>query len=570
MNIDVLLRHHGLTQHPFDAEEAQHDPVFERMIEGGCPHPDLPKILGRIDHPSTSVVFGEKGAGKTAISLHIDQHVAQHNQDHPDRRTLLVRYDDLNPVLDRIAKQVRKKLGRKSARTTPEQILENVRLEDHQDGIMSIAITRLVDSLLDEHPTGDRPLALPDSLPKAIKSMPRTDRVDLAVLAALYDQPRTSAIEQRFDRLRKLLRVGRRGQMSAMRFGAAAMSIVALAGILMHFMVAFFTNPIVWLLPIAAVIGAGALMLWGLWIQRHLTLWRVSNRVVREMPAIDRKAGELRRMLAKLPQRDITHQPWPSDAQSTRTGLSGREARYQLWSRLINAIGAFGYVGIMVLVDRVDEPTMIIGQADRMKPVVWPLLDNKFLQQKHTGFKLLLPADLRPLLFRESSGFFQEARLDKQNFIERLTWSGAMLYDLCNKRLRACHTPPPTFSPALPDASRESGTTSTTAQTNTSVGSEPPPPPLTPAATPASNPPKPMSLTDLFEPDVTREMIVDALDQMQQPRDAFKFLYAVVQEHCRIVPEDEAKYHIPRLVLDAIRRQQSQRVQELSRGLSPA
>ena len=44
----------------------------------------------------------------------------------------------------------------------------------------------------------------------------------------------------------------------------------------------------------------------------------------------------------------------------------------------------------------------------------------------------------RHALFKESSAFFQEARLDKQNLVERLSWTGSMLYDLCDARLKAC------------------------------------------------------------------------------------------------------------------------------------
>ena len=65
-------------------------------------------------------------------------------------------------------------------------------------------------------------------------------------------------------------------------------------------------------------------------------------------------------------------------------------------------------------------------------------------------------------------------------------------------------------------------------------------------------------------------MLVDALDQMHQPRDVFKFLYALIQEHCRGVSQDEADYHIPRSTLETVRRLQSQRVQDLQRGLAPA
>ena len=53
------------------------------------------------------------------------------------------------------------------------------------------------------------------------------------------------------------------------------------------------------------------------------------------------------------------------------------------------------------------------------------------------GFKLLLPMELRHAVFRESSAFFQEARLDKQHFVEHLAWTGPMLFDLCNARMAA-------------------------------------------------------------------------------------------------------------------------------------
>src|SRR5690606_17161527 len=123
-----------------------------------------------------------------------------------------------------------------------------------------------------------------------------------------------------------------------------------------------------------------------------------------------------------------------------------------------------------------------------------------------------------------------EARMDKQNMIDRLTWSGTTLYDLCTARLRACRSAPADDGEASP----------------------------------------PIALTDLFESDVSREMLIDALDQMHQPRDAFKFLYQVIQEHCLLVPEDQADYKIARLTLETVRKQQSQRVQELYRGLTPA
>ena len=69
---------------------------------------------------------------------------------------------------------------------------------------------------------------------------------------------------------------------------------------------------------------------------------------------------------------------------------------------------------------------------------------------------------------------------------------------------------------------------------------------------------------------MTRQDIVDALDQMHQPRDAFKFLYQCIQEHCSNVTQEQAAWVIPRLVLETVRKQQSDRVQQFYRGVRPA
>jgi len=139
------------------------------------------------------------------------------------------------------------------------------------------------------------------------------------------------------------------------------------------------------------------------------------------------------------------------------------------------------------------------------------------------GFKLLIPLELGQLLRRESAEFFQKARLDKQNLIE-MSWSGSTLYDICSKRMKAC---------IGDDAKLE-------------------------------------KLTDIFDDSVQSKDLIDALDQMHQPRDAFKFLYSVIQEHCTNTTDEEPEFQIPRLVLEQIRKQQSQRVQEFTRGFSPA
>ena len=88
--------------------------------------------------------------------------------------------------------------------------------------------------------------------------------------------------------------------------------------------------------------------------------------------------------------------------------------------------------------DRVDEPYLINGSTELMQALVWPMLDNKFLKHPGMGVKLLLPIELERGLDRQDQDFHQRARLDKQNLIRSLEWTGQSLYDLANARLKAC------------------------------------------------------------------------------------------------------------------------------------
>ncbi|MDA1025032.1 MAG: hypothetical protein O3A19_01255, partial [Planctomycetota bacterium] len=74
-------------------------------------------------------------------------------------------------------------------------------------------------------------------------------------------------------------------------------------------------------------------------------------------------------------------------------------------------------------------------------------------------------------------------------------------------------------------------------------------------------------LMKLFHKDVDRREVVDALDQMQQPRDAFKFLYALVQEHCSNLVELDEDPGIARPTLDLVRKRHVERREEVLRGL---
>lgn len=511
MNIQKFLGHHGVTTNPFAAEEASLDPVFDRMIDGPAMHPDFAKVLGRIDKPSGAVVFGEKGSGKTAIRLMTDRHVAHHNQSHPDRRVLLVPYDDLNPILDRMTRWFK---GDELA------MLDHIGLADHQDAILSRAVTRLVDALLTPGKAETEDTPMPADSWQRLRKLRRDQRTDLLALIALYDQPANGSSAARFRQVKKQLRTGWRLPHQVILQSAILLTIL---GVVLAVTLGLELGSAIYLAPATGITLAGACALWCWWIWSRFALWSRCRKLIRELRPIEHSTEELMFKLGQIKPLDLARQPLIASESVSGEDKPADDDRYRLTQRLIETLGVLGYTGMMVIMDRVDEPTIISGNPTRMRPLVWPMFDNKFFQQPGIGIKLLLPIELRHLLYKESPEFFQSARLDKQSLVDRLSWSGATLYDLCSSRLRACR--------------------------NKQEGE--------------------FYLNHIFADEVSTALLVDALDQMHQPRDAFKFIYNVIQEHCRIIPEDEENFQIARLTLDNVRQRQAQRVQDLYRGLSP-
>lgn len=503
MNYTRFFEHWNIAENPFRAEEARHDSVFAR-VEGVTLHPDFEKILGDLHRPSTSIVFGEKGSGKTAIRLQLEKAIAAHNASRSDQRVLLVPYDDWNPILDRLHARV--------GGDEPLQSLKKMRLVDHMDGVLSAAVTRVVDDLLNDNPRAQRDLA--DGASKRVRQLDAQAKGDLLVLQAIYDASPSAPV--RAARLRSLVRPPIDGVSALWTLLALFGWLLPASVVALFFAVNGDRTDRAWLYAFL-----GALLIWALLLAKkhvwdRLAMRRLAFRLRRQVRVAPGSNEALARALAGVPRQ--------ARDPATLPLTSADDARYAMFARLRRVLSPLGVGSVIVVVDRVDEPTLVNGDTDRMRAIVWPMLNNKFLQMERTGFKLLLPIELRHALFRESSAFFQEARLDKSNMIERLQWTGAMLYDLCNARLQACL--------------REGA--------------------------------KPITLRDLFDDDVGRQDIVDALDQMRQPRDGFKMLYQCVQEHCSNVTEDQPAWRIPKLTLDQVRKQQAERVQQLWHGVRPA
>jgi hypothetical protein len=503
MNTTTFFRHYEIQENPFRAEEARQDAVFTR-VEHICHHPDYEKVRGDFDNPSAAIVFGERGTGKTAMRLQIEQDLNAHNLAHAESRCLGIAYDDLNPVLDRFKQQ----LGNPST----DEALAKVELVDHIDGIMASIVPQVIDQVLGEN-RGEPALHAEDSLSRVFRHAEPVVKRDLMVLQVCYDRPEEADL--RTKQLRQKIRARMPMTMPIMKWGSLIGVVLLLIAIVLFFVRDPQEQRWLWILGIGILLaltaGLGGRFLW-----QWMKIERIAHQLAKSLRVMHRPRLSFRHSLLAMHPDDVFTSELPVSLAD--------DTRFVMVQRLLRVIRPLGYRSLLVLFDRVDEPTLVNGDAKRMKMVVWPLMNNKFLQQDHFGIKMLLPLDLKHELFRESTEFFREARLDKQNLIERLTWSGAMLYDICTARLNACR---PEGSEAI-------------------------------------------SLRDLFDESVSHQDLVDALDQMQQPRDAFKLMYQVIQEHCANVPEERPVLNIPKLTLDAVRKQQVERMGNMLRGVRPA
>ncbi|MFG0328846.1 MAG: hypothetical protein ACF8PN_03000 [Phycisphaerales bacterium] len=502
MNVSTFLKHWNINENPFMAEEARQDDVFARL-QGSASHPDFQKILGDITRPASAVVFGEKGSGKTALRLQLADAIAGENRRHPEHKALVIAYDELNPVLDRFARRVK---GKSALET-----LQKLRLVDHIDGLLSVTVPDLVDAALGEVSEGH--VYFGEGAADTFRKLDKNIREDWVILQSIYDRP--DQAPDRTGRLKRRIRFLRTSAITPLKWLSILLwAALAVGAGVYAFMFREETNwP--WLIGLIAL-GVLTLLTSGKYLLDRMARSRIAKQLSNQLRVLDRSAESFNGSLDQLPWKTIAQAGLPLDALD--------DPRYAMLERLRRAVRPFGFENIIVLVDRVDEPTLVNGETDRMKAVVWPMFNNKFLQQDRFAFKMMLPIELRHELRRQSSDFFQEARLDKQNMIDRLTWPGATLYDLCTARLNSC----------LEDGA------------------------------------DPISLTTIFEDSVTRQDIVDALDQMRQPRDAFKLMYSVIQTHCGNTTEEESRWLIPKLVLDQVRRQQTDRLEALQRGIGPA
>lgn len=508
MLTEQFFEHHGVDANPFAEEDAQTDPIFKNRCRENTYHPAWDKVFGDASDPATSIVFGEKGAGKTAMRLQIMGRVEEHNRDHKQGRLWVIEYDDFNPMLDRFADRlpVRKQKD-------PAKVLEEWKLWDHMDAILALGVTDLIDHLLDDkHRTGPPANRLRPSATESepAKALDHAQKRDLLLLAACYDNSTAEPVTSRWKRLRNALRFGGWGVSGWRPWAEAgigiAVTIIAAAIVGYFAKWNWLAHPWIYLVLLAA---------WSPWMWKWIRYHFEARRIGAQVRVLRRDTAALRTLLMNLSGPDLQNQPLPNKRRT--------DDRYELLGKLQGVLRALGVTGIVVLVDRVDEPHMTGGKVELMRDLVWSMLDNKFLKQPGIGLKLLLPSELMEHLSREDRDFHQRARIDKQNLVPSLDWTGAALLDLADARLAAC--------------SSESS---------------------------------PTALRDLLDDDLSDERLMDVMRSLRTPRHLFKFLYRLISSHCNAHTNRAPVWRIPRERFETEFAVYSRDQATVDRGLAPA
>ena len=337
MKIQQFLDHYEIEQNPFADEDAQTDRVFKDYCFDTTYHPSWDKIYGNPQDPSTAIVFGEKGSGKTALRIQIARHLSEYNAQNTDEQIFVIEYDDFNPFLDHFQDQ-------RFRSKSPERTLSSWKVWDHMDAILSLGITQLVDLILHEKYQGES-----DHQSRYgaidIKKLDRLNSRDLLLLAACYDRSTAETYTGRWNKLRKALKFSSWKSKWDFALGLLVIFVLALV-IISAGMYEAILKP--WT---GAIVLAG----WIPWIGRTWKRFWIGRGIKKHIRVYSRDTKSLIKLLRHFSDDEIVGQPFPRRQRS--------DDRYELMAKFQDVLKKLGFAGITVIVDRVDEPDLVGWQS---------------------------------------------------------------------------------------------------------------------------------------------------------------------------------------------------------------
>jgi len=137
--------HWGLGEDAFAHEDADKDPVLSR-VDAAAVHSAFDRIIGSPESPAPSVVFGEKGSGKSGLRLALQRGLVEHNREHPDERVFSIEYTEFDSFLDQLRQNLKLPGGAKAAGKAVARFTQ----ADHVDAMLCRGVSSLCETLLAE------------------------------------------------------------------------------------------------------------------------------------------------------------------------------------------------------------------------------------------------------------------------------------------------------------------------------------------------------------------------------------------------------------------------------------
>ncbi len=491
-------KHWGLVEDPFAYEDADKDPILGR-VEADAVHSAFDRVFGSVVAPGPGIVFGEKGSGKSGLRLAIRRRLGEDS----GGKIFCVDYTEFDHYLDNLRIALRLPAGREK---TAAEVAERVRLSDHLDAILSLGVTALVQAILDHKVDG--------------RSLSEKQKIQIQALCALYHDARSRTASEALHGLRTALHV-RPVRPAMLSFARICASIVAVALLVTPSILRLLEREDVLVGPPKLWWGAGALLLVGTWTWTLVSTSLLRRRASRALRAV--------RVLARdpLPLVSVLESLRPTVRKELVLPIASDEAsRYELLAGFLQLVQALGWSSFYVLVDRVDESTLLGGKEDWIRQFVSRLLDHRLLQFPGLALKLFLPVELAPVYLGASPDELKRMRLDKSNTVQDLRWTGQELYEIANKRLRAVRS-------------------------GEGPGGE---------------------LRDYFRPEVDEPLLRDTLSELGTPRYAFGFFSELFAEWIRNLPDElpaeGPEWRIPRTHFEIVRASWTSRARVLRRALN--